>query len=96
MIEEKITNKEVEDLEKLIDKLTRKFLGLYIATGLGAIIIVFSLIYFMQHPDIIAGSLSLFFIGLVLVVINIMSIRQVKKRIAELKIDLEKLKARVF
>ena len=96
MIEDKITNKEIEDLERIIKKLSNRFLGLYIAAGLGAIIIIYSLIYFMHHPDIIAGSVSLFFIGLVVVLLNILSIRQTKKRIEELKIDLEKLKARMF
>ena len=92
MIEEKITNKEIEQLEKVIEKLNKKFIGLYIGVAIGFIIIFYSIIYFMQHPDIIAGSVSLFGIGLVIALMNFISAKQIKKRIKELNEDLEKLK----
>lgn len=89
---EKLVRSEIESLEKLIAKIERKSSMSLFGMGIGAIIIIGAMIFYMLNPDIIAGSISLFIIGLLVLVIYIVSFKGYKKRIKQLNVDLDKTK----
>ena len=85
-IDKKILESEIESLKKLIEKIENKCYMSYIGIGIGAIISLIAIIYFMLNPDIITGSLCLLFVGWF---INYITLRQRKNRIEQLKKDLK-------
>ena len=89
IIDKKILESEIESLKKLIEKIENKCYMSYIGIGIGAIISLIAIIYFMLNPDIITGSLCLLFVGGFVAFINYITLRQRKNRIEQLKKDLK-------
>ena len=83
--------KEIEELKKIINKIENKCTWSYIGIGIGVVLAVYALLNFMINPDLIKGCISIFFIGGVVFLINYISLKQRKKRIEELSIDLNKM-----
>lgn len=83
--------KEIEELKKIINKIENKCTWSYIGIGIGVVLAVYALLNFMINPDLIKGCISIFFIGGVVFLINYISLKQRKKRIEELSIDLKKM-----
>lgn len=90
MIEDKISNSEVEAILKIIEKIKRKCIFSYIGMGSGIFVSILSLLYLAKNPTIVAGSLSLLGIGIFVFIINKISLNDYKKRIEELNCDLKK------
>lgn len=88
----KINKTEIEALEKLINKIEKKTYMSYVGIGVGALIIILAIIYYMQNPDVIAGVISLGLIGIIIVIIYVYSLKSYKKRIIQLTKDLERTK----
>mgnify|MGYP003316651269 CR=1 FL=1 len=83
--------KEIEELKKVIKKIENKCIWSYIGIGIGVVLAVYALLYYMINPDLIKGCVSILFIGGVVFLINYISLKQRKKRIEELSIDLKKM-----
>lgn len=90
-MEHKVTKQEIEELCNTINRIEKRNFGYYLGVGLGAFISLISLVYFLINPDIVAGSLSLLAIGVFVIILNYISIKQAKARITQLKVDLERL-----
>lgn len=90
-MEHKVSKIEIEELAKIINKIERKCLSYYLGIGLGAFLIVISLIYFLMNPNAVEGILSLIAIGGFVGFINYISLRQAKNRIGQLQKDLDLL-----
>ena len=71
--------KEIEELKKVIKKIENKCIWSYIGIGIGVVLAVYALLNFMINP------------GGVVFLINYISLKQRKKRIEELSIDLKKM-----
>lgn len=83
--------KEIEELKKIIKKIENKCIWSYIGIGIGVVLAVYALLHYMINPDLIKGSFSIFFIGGVVVLINYLSLKERKKRIEQLSVDLKKM-----
>ena len=86
---EKSLESEIESLKELIEKIDKKCYLSYIGIGIGAILALIAIIYYMLNPDIIAGSFSLLAIGVVIILLNYITLKQRRKRIEELSRDLK-------
>ncbi|MBQ8206859.1 MAG: hypothetical protein IJZ77_05290 [Bacilli bacterium] len=86
---EKSLESEIESLKELIEKIDKKCYLSYIGIGIGAILALIAIIYYMLNPDIIAGSFSLLAIGVVVILLNYITLKQRRKRIEELSRDLK-------
>lgn len=86
---EKSLESEIESLKELIEKIDKKCYLSYIGIGIGAILALIAIIYYMLNPDIIAGSFSLLAIGVVVILLNYITLKQRRKRIEELTRDLK-------
>lgn len=90
MIKDTIDKGEVDAILKIINKIERKSVFSYIGMMMGALVSILALVYFVKNPTIIAGSLSLLAIGVFVIIINKITLKDYKKRIEQLKIDLKK------
>ena len=86
---EKSLESEIESLKELIEKIDKKCYLSYIGIGIGAILALIAIIYYMLNLDIIAGSFSLLAIGVVVILLNYITLKQRRKRIEELSRDLK-------
>lgn len=86
---EKSLESEIESLKELIEKIDKKCYLSYIGIGIGSILALIAIIYYMLNPDIIAGSFSLLAIGVVVILLNYITLKQRRKRIEELSRDLK-------
>ena len=86
---EKSLESEIESLKELIENIDKKCYLSYIGIGIGAILALIAIIYYMLNPDIIAGSFSLLAIGVVVILLNYITLKQRRKRIEELSRDLK-------
>ena len=86
---EKSLESEIESLKKLIEKIDKKCYLSYTGIGIGVILALIAIIYYMQNPDIITGSLCLLGIGVVIILLNYITLKQRRKRIEELTRDLK-------
>ncbi|MDY2889732.1 MAG: hypothetical protein SOU19_09265 [Candidatus Caccosoma sp.] len=96
MIDEKISQSEVDAILKVIERIKRKCVFSYLGMGAGIFVCILSILYLAKNPTIIAGSLSLLAIGAFVFIINKISLKDYKKRIEELNIDLKKTQERLF
>lgn len=83
---------EINSLIETIEKIKKKYIFSYLGMFLGAALMIFSLLYFSHNTDLVAGVLSILFIGFVVIFINYISLKGRKKRVQELTQDLEKSK----
>ena len=85
----KSLSSEIESLKKLINKIDNKCYVSYVGIGIGVLLSLIAIIYYMQNPDIVSGSLALFFIGAIIVTLNYITLKQRRTRIEQLKKDLK-------
>lgn len=90
MIKDTIDKSEVDAILKIINKIEKKSVFSYIGMIIGTLVSILALVYLIKNPTIIAGSLSLLAIGVFVIIINKITLRDYKKRIEQLKIDLKK------
>ena len=83
---------EINSLIETIEKIKKKYIFSYLGMLLGAVLMIFALLYFSHNTDLVAGVLSILFIGFVVIFINYISLKGRKKRVQELTQDLEKSK----
>ena len=90
MIKDTIDKGEVDAILKIINKIERKSVFSYIGMIMGALVSILALVYLVKNPTIITGSLSLLAIGVFVIIINKITLKDYKKRIEQLKNDLKK------
>ena len=90
MIKDTIDKSEVDAILKIINKIEKKSVFSYIGMIIGTLVSILALVYLIKNPTIIAGSLSLLAIGVFVIIINRITLKDYKKRIEQLKIDLKK------
>ena len=83
--------KEIEELKKIIKKIENQCNFSYIGIGIGVVLAVYACLHFLINPELVKGSLSILFIGGVVFAVNYISLKQRKKRIKELSVDLRKM-----
>ena len=92
MVEIKVSKDEIEELEKLVKKIENKATINQFGIFIGGLVCLLALVYFMMNPEIIAGSISILVIGILILILNLISYKQRKKRIVELSKDVNTLK----
>lgn len=90
MIKDTIDKSEVDAILKIINKIEKKSVFSYIGMIIGTLVSILALVYLIKNPTIIAGSLSLLAIGVFVIIINRITLKDYKKRIEQLKVDLKK------
>lgn len=85
-----ITKSEIESIQNTIAKIQFKCVYCYMGMGLGGFIVFIALIYFVKNPEIVEGSLSLIFVGVLVFILNLLTYYQRKERINGLNKDLMK------
>ena len=90
MIKDTIDKSEVDAILKIINKIEKKSVFSYIGMIIGTLVSILALVYLIKNPTIIVGSLSLLAIGVFVIIINRITLKDYKKRIEQLKIDLKK------
>lgn len=88
----KVNKEEIEELEKLIKKIEGKATINQFGIFIGGLVCLLAFVYFMMHPDIVVGAISILVIGIMILILNVISYKQRKKRIIELNKDLSTLK----
>ena len=91
-MEKKILASEIKALEAAIKRTERRLTNSYIGIAVGIFIIILAAIYYFMNPEVIAGSIAVFGLGLAVLIIYYIQLRQAKKRVVELNKDLVKSK----
>ncbi|MCI5745296.1 MAG: hypothetical protein MR270_03340 [Erysipelotrichaceae bacterium] len=86
-----INSQYENELKDTINRIERKYIRNHIGIIFGVFICFVALIFYLNNPTLIAGVLSVLFIGVIVIFLNVFELSKRKNRVSELKEQLNKI-----